>query len=75
MIKHGLDHAEFSVGDKVSYWNGETFFAATVEDVKLDPIDRIVSYRLFYRKGNNRGRFLLEATPYDIKQSQHFKKD
>lgn len=68
-----LDRAEFSIGDRVSYWNGETFFKATVNALHLNPIDMVVEYQLFYKpSGSSAGYMKVMARPQQIKQSSYF---
>lgn len=76
MSNVSLTRAEFEVKDKVNYWDGKQFKEAAVLGVKFNPVDNIVEYKLFYReKGTGRkGRTSLNATPYFIKESAHFKK-
>lgn len=75
MSNVSLTRAEFEVADKVNFWDGTQFKEAAVLGVKLNPIDNIVEYKLFYRdKGTGRkGRTSLTATPYFIKESAHFR--
>ena len=75
MSKVSLAMAEFEVKDKVNYWDGKQFKEAAVLGVKLNPIDNIVEYKLFYRERGTgkKGRTSLTTTPYFIKESAHFK--
>ena len=66
--------AEFSLGEVVSYWNGQTFFSADIQDIRLNPVDNIIEYKVSYRSSQNAtGGFKTWTTPYNIKQSRHFK--
>lgn len=71
-----LDQAEFSLGEIVSYWNGKTFFKVDIRDLRLNPIDDIIEYRVVYRaQSGSSGEFVTWTTPFNIKQSVHFKGD
>lgn len=65
--------AEFAIGDKVSYYNGSTFFKVTVTDLSLNPITNTVEYSLHYRD-NPKGIIRIKATCKDIRQSKFFVK-
>lgn len=76
MTSAALNRAEFSIGDKVKYWNGEKLVSTVVTNLNLNPIDNVVEYRLFYREGSSTGkrsRVYVTATPFYIKESNHFK--
>ena len=73
-----LNRAEFEIGEKVNYWNGEKFVKTVITNVTLNPIDNIIEYRLFYRESGSsskgkRNRLYVTATPLFIKESKHFK--
>jgi len=69
-----VTRAEFEVKDKVHYWNGKEFKVGAVMGVKFNPIDNIVEYKLFFRNKDSgkRGRESVLATPYKIRESEHF---
>ncbi len=71
-----LNRAEFEIGTKVNYWNGDNFVRTAVTNVYLNPVDNVVEYRLFYREGTGTGkrnRVYVTTTPMFIQESQHFK--
>ena len=69
-----LDRAEFSTGNIVSFWNGKTFFKATIHDLVLNPMTNEVEYVIFYRENNtSHGHFRARIKAHQIKQSIHFK--
>lgn len=74
-----LTRAEFAVGGKVNFWDGSKFITAAVTGLNLNPIDKIVEYKIFYRgssKGSGkRSRTSLTTTPYFLKESVHFNQD
>ena len=67
--------AEFEKNGKIHFWNGEKFIKACITGLSLNPITKIVEYRIFYREGSSakRSRVSLTTTPYFIKESKHFK--
>ncbi len=76
MSKVSLTRAEFDVQDKVHFWNGVEFKQGAILGIKLNPIDNIIEYKLFFRKQSSsgkRGRESVITTPYFIQESVHFK--
>jgi len=71
-----LNRAEFEVGKKVSYWNGETFFKATIYNLSLNPITNVVEYLLVYKTSpSSKGVHKIISTPFNIKNSKYFIKE
>lgn len=73
--KVSLIRAEFAVHQKVNFWDGKKFKTAAVMGLNVNPIDKIVEYKLFYREKGSSGkssRTTLTTTPYFIKESIHF---
>ena len=71
-----LTRAEFGVGSKVNFWDGDKFITVGVMGLVVNPIDKIVEYRLMYRSkasGKRRGKVSLTSTGYFIKESVHFR--
>ena len=67
---------EFSAGMNVTYWNGKEFFSTKITGIRLNPISNIVEYAINYRSGStSKGKFKAWSTPFNIKQSKHFKGD
>jgi hypothetical protein len=72
-----MNRAEYEIGDKVTYWNGDKFHSSHVTNLNLNPITNTVEYRLFYRvagtESNKRSRVYVTVEPKFIKESAHFK--
>lgn len=68
-----LHIAEFEIADKVSYWNGETFFKGQVDNLRLNPIIQSVEYLIKYKPhSGSKGFSRVIALPSQIKESQYF---
>ena len=71
------NRAEFSMGQKVNYWNGKKFIETAVSNLNLNPISNSMEYKLFYREaktpGSKRSRIFVKAEAHQIKESAHFK--
>lgn len=68
-----LHIAEFQVADKISYWNGETFFKGKIDNLRLNPLTDSVEYIVKYKPtANSRGFSRVIAQPRQIRESKHF---
>ena len=69
-----LNRAEFEIGSKVNFWNGDRFVKTSVISLQLNPIKNAIEYRLFYREGTEgkRSRVYITTSALFIKESVHF---
>lgn len=66
---------EFTYGQKVSYYNGETFFKATVYGMYIHPVSESIKYQLQYRlSSSKKGLLKIEADPEEIRESKYFRR-
>ncbi|WAK44679.1 hypothetical protein vBAmePPT11V19_00053 [Alteromonas phage vB_AmeP_PT11-V19] len=69
-----LDQAEFGIGDPVGFWTGETFQRAWIYDLQLNPVTKIVEYKVTFGGTTSKGKYRRTVLPYHIRQSKHFDK-
>jgi hypothetical protein len=67
-----MNIAEFSKGQRITYWNGKQFCRAEIRNLNLNPLSMKVVYNLTYRLPDQKGLKKADVTADKIKESEFF---